>query len=77
MVARAVEVQLDVFNVLNLLNGNWGRLRAAAPARIGNCEQGVMEGEVAACCHHSRVPRSDGDLIINRQFVLNPFNQLR
>ncbi|MGI8617460.1 MAG: TonB-dependent receptor domain-containing protein [Gemmatimonadaceae bacterium] len=28
---RAVEAQLEVFNVLNLLNGRWGRYRIAAP----------------------------------------------
>ncbi|MBA3645258.1 MAG: TonB-dependent receptor [Gemmatimonadaceae bacterium] len=28
---RAVEAQLEVFNVLNLLNNGWGRLRVAAP----------------------------------------------
>jgi len=28
---RAVEAQLEIFNVLNLLNGGWGRYRVAAP----------------------------------------------
>ena len=28
---RALEVELDVFNVLNLLNAGWGRYRVAAP----------------------------------------------
>jgi len=36
---RAVEVQLDVFNVLNLLSGDWGRLREAAPALLEHVGQ--------------------------------------
>lgn len=36
---RAVEVQLDVFNVLNLLNGDWGRRREAAPALLEHAGQ--------------------------------------
>ena len=31
---RALEAQLDVYNVLNLLNGDWGRYRVAAPALL-------------------------------------------
>jgi hypothetical protein len=29
--SRALEVELDVFNVLNLLNSQWGRYRVSAP----------------------------------------------
>jgi hypothetical protein len=36
---RAIEVQLDVFNVLNLLNGDWGRRREAAPALLEHVGQ--------------------------------------
>ena len=36
---RGVEVQLDVFNVLNLLNGNWGPRRDAAPALLDHVGQ--------------------------------------
>jgi hypothetical protein len=31
LAGRALEAQLDLFNVLNLLNGAWGRYRVAAP----------------------------------------------
>ena len=31
---RALEAQLDIYNVLNLLNGDWGRYRVAAPALL-------------------------------------------
>jgi hypothetical protein len=31
---HAIEAELDVFNVLNLLNGGWGLLRQAAPALL-------------------------------------------
>jgi hypothetical protein len=36
---RAAEVELDVFNVLNLLNGDWGRRREAAPALLEHVGQ--------------------------------------
>ena len=36
---RAVEVELDVFNVLNLLNRDWGQLREAAPALLEHVGQ--------------------------------------
>ena len=32
-------MQLDVFNVLNLLNGNWGRRREAEPALLEHVGQ--------------------------------------
>jgi len=41
---RAVEAQLDVFNVLNLLNGDWGRLRVAAPPVLEHVGQTVETG---------------------------------
>ena len=36
---RALEVELDAFNLLNLLNGNWGRYRVAAPALLEHVGQ--------------------------------------
>ena len=36
---RAVEMQLDVFNVLNLLNAGWGQQRRAAPAILEHVGQ--------------------------------------
>jgi hypothetical protein len=36
---RAAEVELDVFNVLNLLNGDWGRRREAAPPLLEHVGQ--------------------------------------
>jgi len=37
--APGVEAQLDVFNLLNLLNGGWGIRRAAAPALLQHAGQ--------------------------------------
>ncbi|HXG69860.1 MAG TPA: hypothetical protein VNJ04_04520 [Gemmatimonadaceae bacterium] len=39
--SRALEAQLDVFNVLNLLNGGWGHRREAAPALLEHVSQTV------------------------------------
>lgn len=36
---RALELELQAFNVLNLLNGNWGRYRVAAPALLEHVGQ--------------------------------------
>ena len=36
---HGMDVQLDVFNVLNLLNANWGRRREAAPALLEHIGQ--------------------------------------
>jgi hypothetical protein len=36
---RGVELQVDFFNVLNLLNGNWGRRLEAAPALLEHVGQ--------------------------------------
>jgi hypothetical protein len=36
---RGVDLQVDIFNVLNLLNGNWGRRREAAPALLEHVGQ--------------------------------------
>jgi hypothetical protein len=36
---RALEVELDAFNLLNLLNGDWGRYRVAAPALLEHVAQ--------------------------------------
>jgi len=36
---RGVDVQLDIFNVLNLLNGDWGKRREAAPALLEHIGQ--------------------------------------
>ena len=45
--ARAVEVQLDVFNVLNLLNRDWGERREAAPALLEHVGQTVEAAQTA------------------------------
>jgi hypothetical protein len=37
--SRAVELQLDMFNVLNLLNARWGLLRQATPALLEHVGQ--------------------------------------
>ena len=37
--SRAVEVELGVFNVLNLLNGAWGRYRVADPMLLQHVAQ--------------------------------------
>jgi hypothetical protein len=39
IVARSVDVQLDVFNVLNLLNRDWGRYREAVPQLLEHVGQ--------------------------------------
>jgi hypothetical protein len=44
---RALEVELDVFNVLNLLNGDWGRYRVAAPRLLEHVGQTLGEPETA------------------------------
>ena len=36
---RALEAELDLFNVLNLLNGDWGRYRVAAPRLLEHVAQ--------------------------------------
>jgi hypothetical protein len=36
---RALEVEFDAFNLLNLLNGDWGRYRVAAPALLEHVAQ--------------------------------------
>lgn len=38
---RAVEIQFDVFNLLNLLNRDWGRVREAAPGLLEQVGQTV------------------------------------
>ena len=37
--ARSAEIQLDVFNVLNLVNASWGRRREALPALVEHAGQ--------------------------------------
>jgi hypothetical protein len=44
---RAAEVELDVFNVLNLLNRDWGRRREAAPALLEHVGQTAEPGQPA------------------------------
>jgi hypothetical protein len=44
---RAIEVQLDVFNVLNLLNGDWGLWREAAPALLEHVGQTAEPAQTA------------------------------
>jgi hypothetical protein len=39
MSARSVELELDVFNPLNLLNASWGLRREAAPALLEHVQQ--------------------------------------
>jgi hypothetical protein len=36
---RALELELEAFNLLNLLNGDWGRYRVAAPALLEHVAQ--------------------------------------
>ena len=45
--ARALELQLDVFNVLNLLNRDWGRWREAAPALLEHVGQAAESALVS------------------------------
>ena len=40
---NAFEVELDVFNVLNLLNSRWGRYRVAAPRLLEHVGQNPVE----------------------------------
>ena len=44
MRGRAVEIQLDVFNVLNLVNADWGRRRAAVPTLLEHVGQTTAAG---------------------------------
>jgi hypothetical protein len=44
---EALEVELDVFNVLNLLKSDWGRYRVAAPALLEHVGHTPGPGEVA------------------------------
>ena len=39
MGSRSVDLQLDIFNVLNLLNANWGHRREAAPGLLEHVGQ--------------------------------------
>jgi len=43
--AQAVDLQLDVFNVLNLMNRQWGRYRQAAPALLEHVGQSGLAGQ--------------------------------
>ena len=45
--SRSVDVQLDIFNVLNLLNGNWGHRQEAAPALLEHVGQTAAPVESA------------------------------
>lgn len=44
---RALEAEIDVFNVLNLLNGDWGRYRVAAPRLLEHVGQTSGPPEMA------------------------------
>lgn len=44
---HALEAELDVFNVLNLLNGDWGRYRVAAPRLLEHVGQTAGSPETA------------------------------
>jgi hypothetical protein len=44
---RVLETELGVFNVLNLLNGNWGRYRVADPVRLEHVGQRAGPPETA------------------------------
>lgn len=44
---QALEVELDVFNVLNLLNGDWGLYRVSAPALLEHVGQTPGPPDVA------------------------------
>jgi hypothetical protein len=44
---RQLEAQVDVFNVLNLLSGDWGLYRVSAPALLEHVGQGPGPPEVA------------------------------
>jgi hypothetical protein len=44
---RTLEAELDVFNVLNLLNGDWGRYRVAAPRLLEHVGQTTGPVETA------------------------------
>ena len=44
MGGRSVEIQLDVFNVLNLVNAAWGRCRVAVPALLEHVGQTTAAG---------------------------------
>ncbi|HET6362685.1 MAG TPA: TonB-dependent receptor, partial [Gemmatimonadota bacterium] len=45
--SRMLEAELDVFNVLNLLNGDWGRYRVAAPRLLEHVGQTPAPAETA------------------------------
>jgi hypothetical protein len=57
--ARAVELELDVFNVLNLLNGDWGRYRVAAPRLLEHVGQTPAPPEAAQPIFRFDTSRSD------------------
>ena len=42
--ARSVEIQLDVFNVLNLVNADWGQRRGAVPTLLEHVGQTTASG---------------------------------
>jgi hypothetical protein len=44
---QELEAQVDVFNVLNLLNGDWGLYRVSAPALLEHVGQGPGPPEVS------------------------------
>jgi hypothetical protein len=45
--ARAIELQVDVSNVLNLLNANWGLRREASPALLQHVGQSVESAQTS------------------------------
>jgi hypothetical protein len=57
--SRALEVELDVFNVLNLLNGDWGRYRVAAPRLLEHVGQTPGPPETAQPIFRFDTTRSD------------------
>jgi hypothetical protein len=44
---RALELQLDLSNVLNLLNADWGLHRQAVPALLEHVGQTVESGQTS------------------------------
>jgi hypothetical protein len=57
--ARALELELDVFNVLNLLNGGWGRYRVTAPRLLEHVGQTPAPPEASQPIFRFDTSRSD------------------
>jgi len=61
---RSAEIQLDVFNVLNLLNGAWGRRREAVTGLLEHYGQTAAPGTASKPIFHFADEKSGWTTIV-------------